>query len=198
MKRLKRAPVIAYDDLLVDIANAIEIARSAAARSVNSVMTTTYWFVGLRIVQHEQRGAVRAAYGERVLKRLSHDLSARFGRGFSERNLEQMRAFYLGWPVPQTKAAESLSSSEPQHEKPISQTASAKSNTAVAEVAHSSFPLPWSHYARLLAVRNAAARAFYEGEALRGGWTIRQLDRQIQSQFYERTALSRDNSSSLI
>jgi len=114
-----------------------------------------------------------------------------------ERNLEQMRAFYLGWPVPQTKAAESLSSSEPQHEKPISQTASAKSNTAVAEVAHSSFPLPWSHYARLLAVRNAAARAFYAGEALRGGWTIRQLDRQIQSQFYERTALSRDKAAVL-
>jgi len=82
MKRLKRAPAAAYDDLLVDIADAIEQARSAVARSVNSVMTTTYWFVGLRIVQHEQRGAERAAYGERVLKRLARDLSERFGRGF--------------------------------------------------------------------------------------------------------------------
>lgn len=54
------------------------------------------------------------------------------------------------------------------------------------------FPLPWSHYVRLLAVRSELARAFYEREALRGGWTIRQLDRQIQAQFYERTALSRD------
>jgi len=119
MKRLKRAPAAAYDDLLVDIADAIEQARSAVARSVNSVMTTTYWFVGLRIVQHEQRGAERAAYGERVLKRLARDLSERFGRGFSERNLEQMRAFHLGWPMPQTKPAKPLPSSEPQREKSI-------------------------------------------------------------------------------
>src|SRR5262245_47945769 len=53
------------------------------------------------------------------------------------------------------------------------------------------FTLPWSHYVRLLSVRNLEARRFYEEEALRGGWTIRQLDRQIGSQFYERTALSR-------
>jgi predicted nuclease of restriction endonuclease-like (RecB) superfamily len=59
------------------------------------------------------------------------------------------------------------------------------------------FPLPWSHYVRLLVVRSAHARAFYESEALRGGWTIRQLDRQIQSQFYERTALSRDKAALL-
>ena len=56
------------------------------------------------------------------------------------------------------------------------------------------FPLPWSHYARLLAVRNLNAREFYQAEALRGGWTIRQLNRQIESQFYERTSLSRDKS----
>jgi hypothetical protein len=88
-----------------------------------------------------------------------------------------MRAFYLGWPMPQTKPA--------------------KSNAIPVDVGHSRFPLPWSHYARLLAVRNAAARAFYESEVLRGGWTIRQLDCQIQSQFYERTALSRDKAAML-
>src|SRR5882762_8736202 len=152
MKRLKRAPAAAYDDLLVDIADAIEQARSAVARSVNSVMTTTYWFVGLRIVQHEQRGAERAAYGERLLKRLARDLSERFGRGFSERNLEQMRAFYLGWPISQTLSAKSPSSSS-RRAKRISQTASAKFIEIPADAIHSRFPLPWSHYARLLAVR---------------------------------------------
>jgi hypothetical protein len=90
-----------------------------------------------------------------------------------------MRAFHLGWPMPQTKPAKLLPSSGPQREKSISQTASAKLNAIPVDVAHHRFPLPWSHYARLLAVRNAAARAFYESEALRGGWTIRQLDRQI-------------------
>src|SRR5207253_2624214 len=80
--------------------------------------------------------------------------------------LEQMRLFYLGWQ--------------------ISQTVSAKSEPATAV----RFPLPWSHYVKLLGVKNPEARAFYEAEALRGGWSVRQLDRQINSQFYERTALS--------
>lgn len=59
------------------------------------------------------------------------------------------------------------------------------------------FALPWSHYVRLLAVRNPEAKRFYETEALRGGWTIRQLDRQIGTQFYERTALSRNKAAML-
>jgi predicted nuclease of restriction endonuclease-like (RecB) superfamily len=59
-------------------------------------------------------------------------------------------------------------------------------------LASRAFPLPWSHYVRLLAVRNPDARSFYEAEALRGGWSIRQLERQIGSQFYERIALSRN------
>ncbi|MGH7441173.1 MAG: PDDEXK nuclease domain-containing protein, partial [bacterium] len=60
------------------------------------------------------------------------------------------------------------------------------------------FPLPWSHYVRLMSVRNMEARRFYEQEVLRGGWSVRQLDRQIGSQFYERTALSRDKTAMLV
>lgn len=59
------------------------------------------------------------------------------------------------------------------------------------ETIAATFPLPWSHYVRLMTVASDAARRFYETEALRGGWTIRQLDRQISSAFYERTAASR-------
>lgn len=59
------------------------------------------------------------------------------------------------------------------------------------------FPLPWSCYVRLLSVRHAEARRFYEGEALRGGWTVRQLDRQISRQFYEQIALSKNKVSML-
>lgn len=61
----------------------------------------------------------------------------------------------------------------------------------------SRFLLPWSAYVRLLSVKNEHARSFYETEALRGGWSVRQLDRQIQSQFYERTALSRNKAAML-
>jgi predicted nuclease of restriction endonuclease-like (RecB) superfamily len=173
MRQMKRPQVAVYEDLLADVARMIEDARRAAARSVNAVIATTYWLVGRRIVEQEQKGAARAVYGERLLERLARDLSRRFGRGFSQRNLEQMRAFYLGWQIPQTVPAKSLASAEVSSER-----------------GHSRFPLPWSHYTRLLAVRNENARSFYESEALRGGWTIRQLDRQIQSQFYERTALA--------
>ena len=66
-----------YDGLLADVVHVIEDARRAAARSVNAVMTATYWFVGRRIVELEQRGQVRAAYGEALLERLSNDLTAR-------------------------------------------------------------------------------------------------------------------------
>jgi predicted nuclease of restriction endonuclease-like (RecB) superfamily len=197
MKPVKRARVGAYDDLLAEVADAIEKARSVAARSVNAVMTITYWHVGRRLVEQEQQGSARAGYGEQLLKRLSLDLSKRFGRGFSERNLEQMRAFYLGWPISQASSAKTLQSPKTESENHISQTVSAKLTGVPSWPVHSPFPLPWSHYTRLLAVRNAQARGFYESEAFRGGWTIRQLDRQIQSQFYERTALARDKATML-
>ena len=77
------------------IVEILEIARRTAARSVNAVMTTTYWFVGQRIFEHEQQGATRAGYGKELTPRLAADLTSRFGRGFSVRNVEQMRRFYL-------------------------------------------------------------------------------------------------------
>src|SRR5512134_3442629 len=87
----------AYDVLLSDVACVIEEARRAAARSVNAVMTATYWLVGRRIVEEEQAGEPRAGYGELLIQRLSTDLTSRFGRGFGRSNLFQIRAFYLAY-----------------------------------------------------------------------------------------------------
>lgn len=196
MTRKAADALAGYDLLLSEVVRVIEEARRATARSVNAVMTATYWFVGRRIVEQEQAGEARAGYGEQLLKRLSGDLSKRFGRGFSERNLEQMRAFYLGWPIPQTASAKSLPPASGQRDH-ILQTVSAKSIDASATAIQPRFPLPWSAYVRLMVVDNPHARAFYETEALRGGWSIRQLDRQIDSLFYERTALSRDKAAML-
>ena len=139
-------PMAEYDAVLTEVADLLEAARRAAARSVNTVMTATYWQVGRRLVEVEQQGQSRAEYGERLLERLSQDLTARFGRGFGRRNLEQMRLFYRVWQIPQTLSA--------QFEKLAKQ-----------------FPLPWSHYVRLLSVESDAARAFYEIEAERGSWS---------------------------
>lgn len=183
-----------YNNILADIIGLLETSRRTASRSVNTIMTTTYWEIGRRIVEFEQQGEKRARYGESLLKNLSLELTSRFGRGFSERNLEQMRLFYLGWPISQTLPAKSKIKDEIQSPAEKSQTVSAKT---VRTVSMTPFSLPWSHYVRLISIQNPDARYFYETEALRGGWTVRQLDRQIQTQFYERTALSKNKATML-
>ncbi|KAA3605832.1 MAG: DUF1016 domain-containing protein [Planctomycetota bacterium] len=175
-----------YNDILSGITDVISTARSAAARTVNTIMTATYWEVGRRIVEYEQGGTERAQYGQALLANLSKDLSAAFGRGFSERNLRLMRRFYNAWP----QAGESTTTLSYADSYEIRQTLSAESPAPL-------FPLPWSHYVELLRVKDENARAFYERETLAGGWTIRQLKRQIGTQFFERAALSRDKAKML-
>jgi predicted nuclease of restriction endonuclease-like (RecB) superfamily len=177
-----------YSQLLTELADLLEQARKYSARSVNAIMTRTYWEVGRRIVDQEQQGKKRAVYGEALIERLALDLTAKFGRGFSQSNLWQMRDFYLGWPILQTVSGESQQSKITSGHSQNLQTLSELSG----ETSLQRFPLPWSHYIRLLAVKGKPARTFYETEALRGGWSVRQLDRQIATQFYERTALSRN------
>ena len=176
-----------YESIFRDVSIIIDTARASAARSVNAFMTAAYWLIGRHIVEFEQEGKERAGYGEGVIDQLSADLSARYGRGFALRNVWRMRAFYLAWPIPPTVSAESKDGE-------ILPTASAEST--LAGIAHR-FPLPWSTYVRLLSVKNLLAREFYETEALRGGWSVRQIDRQINSQFYERTALSKNKAAML-
>ena len=176
-----------YEAVFGEVSEIVEAARRSAARSVNAVMTAAYWLIGRQIAELEQEGRSRAEYGKETIERLAADLSARYGRGFSVRNVWLMRAFYFAWPIVQTPSAES-------GDDRILQTLSAES---LLDAIRSQFPLPWSAYVRLLSVRNQRARTFYEAEALRGGWTVRQLDRQISTQFYERTALSRNKAALL-
>ena len=84
-----------YRHLQTDIAGLLRQARGLAVRSVNAVMTASYWEVGRRIVEAEQKGKRRAAYGEQLIEQLAVDLTVEFGRGFSKQNLHQMCAFYL-------------------------------------------------------------------------------------------------------
>ena len=94
-----------HGQLVLEISGLLEQARRGAARSVNAILTATYREIGRRIVEHEQGGKVRAEYGEEVLERLATDLTRQHGRGFSARNLRQMRTFYLGWEIWQTPSA---------------------------------------------------------------------------------------------
>jgi predicted nuclease of restriction endonuclease-like (RecB) superfamily len=223
MKKLaaKTKPV-AYPTLLTGIGALLEESRRAVVRAANCFMTATYWEVGRRIVEFEQGGKRRAEYGEELLERLSRDLTDRHGRGFGVVNLSHMKKFYLCWPVAkilQTLSEKSsgavdglifqtLSEKSPTVEilptasgAQISQAPSAKFTqpdwVEFLRTLAARFPLPWSHYVKLLTVKDENARRFYEDEALRGGWSVRQLDRQIGSLFYERTLLSKDKAAML-
>lgn len=189
---------VEYHDVLDDIVGLLEQARSAAARSVNTVMTATYWQIGRRIVEDELSGMPRAAYGEGLLDRLAADLTSRFGRGFSRPNLTQMRQFYLGWPPEEgPNQIRQTASDESSGRSPGVGGDVGPVSAAWAGIPAGGFPLPWSAYVRLLSVKSPEARRFYEAEALRNGWTVRQLGRQINAMFYERTALSQNKAAML-
>ena len=173
---------VKYQAIFGDVSKIINDAKKSAARSVNAAMTAAYWLIGRHIVEFEQSGGLGGDYGDGIVERLAADLSKLYGRGFSVRNVWNMRAFYLAWQILQTPSAESGSSGNLQTES---------AEIPIARIA-SRFPLPWSAYIRLLSVKNRRAREFYESEALQGGWSVRQLNRQINSQFYERTALSKN------
>jgi predicted nuclease of restriction endonuclease-like (RecB) superfamily len=206
LEPITKAPSAAYVAVRGSIVELVSSARVTAVHSVNALMTASYWEIGRRIVEAEQKGKRRAGYGEQLIKQLAEDLTAQFGRGFSADNLENMRRFYQSWPASlifQTVSEKSLfalpisetvsSKLNRGSEIKISEKVSRKSlfNLSLSNIAQH-FPLPWSAYVALLAVKNEQARGFYETEALRSGWSVRQLTRQIGSQFFERTALSRN------
>lgn len=183
-----------YQNLLAGIGAVIGAGRRQAAWSLNAVMSAVYWEIGRRIVNFEQGGKAKAQYAKRVIDLLSVDLTARFGRGFRRSNLFQIRAFYLAYP----NIVQTLSG---QLDKSVGrgkvQILSGQLAPAYLTELVPAFVLPWSHYARLLSVKTDAARRFYEDEALRGGWSFRQLDRQISAQLYEGLALSRNKAALL-
>lgn len=125
-------PVKNYTHLLSGVSTLLEQARTSSVRSVNAIMTVTYWKIGRQIVEYEQHGQKRALYGEALLEQLSGDLTKKFGRGYSRQNVQQMRQFYVLYPLNQ-----------------IRQTLSGKSKELIAEDLINAFPLSWSHYVRL-------------------------------------------------
>lgn len=129
-------------------------------------MVQAYWQIGRHIVEFEQAGQARAVYGQRVLSDLSMRLTQEFGPGFSQVNLKYFRQFYQCYPIGHTACDES----------------------DVPELP----PLTWSHFRMLLRVANAAARDWYAQEAVAQGWSVRALDRQISTLYFDRLLSSQD------
>lgn len=184
MKRV----AISQDTLYESIRELVVAARQTVARGIDLVQVHTNFEIGRHIVEHEQRGEHRAAYGKEVIKQLADRLACEFGDGFSARNLASMRTFFLCYRERnqnlQTPSANSLDPPRPAQMPGIVQTASAQSSR--------SFSLSWSHYVFLLGIKNPDERSFYEIESAGQSWTLRELKRQFDSGLYERLALSRD------
>ncbi|MBH0177471.1 MAG: DUF1016 domain-containing protein [Nitrospira sp.] len=171
----------------------LDSARAGAARSVNTAQVCANWLIGREIVEEEQQGKKRARYGEALLKDVSLRLSSDVGKGWSVRNLEYCRMFYLEYPLllggRNSNAARSNSALLlPADDRPMSNAV----RTTSWQPGRLHPNLSWTHYRTLLRVDNVDARAFYEIEAIRNTWSARELERQINSLLYERLALSKD------
>ena len=169
-------------NLYESVSKLIEEARSFIVRSVNTTMVYTYFHIGRMIVEVEQGGQQRAEYAESVIRDLSSDLTEKYGKGFSKRNLEYFRQFYLLY---RDEIAQSA----------IAQSFSSESSTSIPQslIAFSQyFGLSWTHYIHLMKIEQVEERKFYEIEAVSNSWSVRELQRQYNSSLYERLALSKD------
>ncbi len=160
----------------------LEQARARVVRSVNSEMVIAYWHIGREIVEQEQGGKRRAAYGEAVLAELSGRLMVEFGRGFDVTNLRKMRQFYRMFEI---RDAVRLESGKTKRD-------AARLVSGVEEIRHpAGGELSWSHYRFLMQVEDPQARGWYMREAASQQWSTRQLERQISVLYYERLLASR-------
>ena len=144
--------------LIFNIEQTVTKAKEKLSTSVNNTITETYWQIGKYIVETEQDGKIKAAYGKKLLTTLSHELTLRLGKGYSRPNLNNMRKFYLKYPKCQTVSDK----------------------------------LSWSHICELIKLDDDLERSSYERQTVKENWSVRELQRQIDSALFLRLAVSRD------
>jgi Uncharacterized conserved protein len=182
-------------NLVQQVRKIVLLARTHAARSVDTIQIAMNFTIGQRIVEHEQHGDKRATYGKRVIESLAESMTSEFGKGFSTTNLKLMRQFYLVYASRIGQTPSDFFVSE------IGQALSGQSGgtdfcpeDAPAQIISLAglAPISWSHYVFLMGISNSDERMFYEIESARQSWDVRTLKRQVGSCLYERLALSRD------
>lgn len=156
----------------------IEKTQQSIVRNVNSTMVATYFQIGRMIVEDEQQGKAYATYGKETITELSQHLTAHCGKGYSPDSLERMRAFFVEYGNYETLSRNSSG--------PNSNSATVLRNLPTG------LNLSWSHYITLLKIKDRQERRFYELEAATSNWSVREMQRQINSSYYERLSLSRD------
>lgn len=161
------------DGFLKSIAGILKNARKNAKTAVNHTMVYAYFEIGRMIIEEEQNGKDRAAYGKQILQELSEYLTARFGKGFSVGNLKNIRQFYRVYARDQ-----------------IGETVFSQFEDLPVTKTGRRFYLSWSHYLKLMRIDNVDERHFYEIEAVKNDWSLSELKRQFNSALYERLLLS--------
>lgn len=194
-------PVIAVPvgtDVFKRIRAIWEASRTQVARSVNTAHVCANWLIGREIVEEEQFGTQRAEYGVELIEQLSMRLKKEYGEGFSITALKYMRALYLAYPhllgirhAVRDESRNAMPESELQIGHALrDQLTEPRKGAWQPGRLHTR--LSWMHYRTLLRVERKDVRAFYEIEAIRNGWSGRQLERQINSLLFERLLKSRD------
>lgn len=157
------------------IIHLLESARSSTIQHVNRTMVTAYFEIGRMIVEEEQGGDKRAAYGKAIIQELSDRLTVRFGRGFSIDNLENMRRFFLVYSISETLFRKS---STAEGKDPMIE---GSDTYEISQAAPATFQLSWSHYLKLMRMDDINERRFYEIEAYNNNWSVRELQRQFDT-----------------
>ena len=195
MKTTKKSNRVVKRNLADRVIALVEDARKRVATAANVALVYTYYEVGRMIVEDEQGGKKRAAYGKAQLATLSRKLTDRFGRGWSVDNLQRMRGFYLQYSSSEIYANHLRKLSDKKlGRKSANELRNLDVSQDSANVVRTipQFALSWSHYLVLMRIENPDERRFYEIEAVENGWGLAELKRQFKSSLYERLALSRD------
>lgn len=171
---------------------------SQTAKQVNTNLSVRNWMFGLYIVEFQQHGEDRANYGDRLFEELSIRLKKSIVKGASATNLKLCRQFYKTYPSLGRIANQLFQKGDVILPKPIRQSLTDELNNGITPNDKSSSPdieillrhLSFTHFAELIKLENPLKRAFYEVEAIKGRWSVRQLKRQIETLLFERTGLS--------
>ena len=200
-----------FEALVKHISTIQDTLQAQAAHAVNLALTARNWLMGCYIVEFEQNGEDRAAYGEQLLKKLEQRLNV---KGLNERRFREFRRLYLVYPqlkepvaqyiVSQNQIRHSLSA---EFIEPIRRLPSAESATNIRRMSSAELDdakrwmipadklfnrLTYSNLMLISTIDNPVKRAFYEMETIRGCWSYKELERQINSLYYERSGLSRN------
>lgn len=164
--------------IIEKISQLLELARNRVVVTVNQTMVLTYFEIGRTIVEEEQNGKNRAEYGKKLLKDLSIHLTEKFGRGFSEDNLLNMRNFYIsysGYSISETPSRKSIDGNSETPSRNLDK----EVKTQISQTESVNFTLSWSHYIKLMRIKDINERKFYEIEAYKNNWSLREATKWL-------------------